>query len=85
MSIKQKKINYSILILFLFALIFAIIVIKSPGNIIRAEKYTNKHLFIYTVYKSLIAVKSYFGIWLPFIIYMIFIFYDYGCKMNVTL
>ena len=76
-SIQQKKINYSILILLIFTVIFSVIVIKSPGNSIRASSYPNKNQIFYAIYKSILAVKSYLGIWLPFIIVFTFIFFDY--------
>ena len=76
-SIQQKKINYSILILLIFTIIFSLIVIKSPGNSIRASSYPNKNQIFYAIYKSILAVKSYLGIWLPFIIVFTFIFFDY--------
>lgn len=79
-SIQQKKINFSILILLIFVIIFSAIVIKSPGNAIRASNYINKNQIFYAIYKSILAVKSYLGIWLPFIIVFTFIFFDYFNK-----
>ncbi len=81
-SIQQKKINFSILILLIFVIIFSAIVIKSPGNSIRASYYPNKNQIFYAIYKSILAVKSYLGIWLPFIIVCTFIFFDYFNKKN---
>jgi len=82
--VQQKKINYSLLILLIFILIFSIIVIKSPGNTIRASSYPNKNQIFYAIYKSILAVKSYLGIWLPFIIVFTFIFFDYfGKTINI--
>ncbi len=79
-SIQQKKINFSILILLIFVVIFSAIVINSPGNTIRASYYPNKNQIFYAIYKSILAVKSYLGIWLPFIIVFTFIFFDYFNK-----
>jgi len=78
--IQLKKINYSLLILLIFVVIFSLIVIKSPGNAIRASYYPNKNQIFYAIYKSILAVKSYLGIWLPFIIVFTFIFFDYFSK-----
>jgi len=79
-SIQQKKINFSILVLLVFVIIFSVIVIKSPGNSIRDSSYPNKNQIFYAIYKSILAVKSYLGIWLPFIIVFTFIFFDYFNK-----
>ncbi len=79
-SFQQKRINFSILILLIFVVIFSAIVIKSPGNAIRASYYPNKNQIFYAIYKSILAVKSYLGIWLPFIIVFTFLFFDYFNK-----
>jgi len=85
-SIQQKKFNFSILILLIFAVVFAVIVIKSPGNVIRASTFSNKNQFFYATYKSILAGTSYLVVWLPFIIVFSFIFFDYfGKKTDIKI
>ncbi len=79
-SIQKKKIHYPILILLIFTFIFSLLVIKSPGNTIRADYYPNKEQFFYSIYKSILAVKSYLGIWLPFIILFTLLYFEYFNK-----
>ncbi len=81
-SIQKQKINYPILILLIFTFVFSIVVIKSPGNSIRADYYPNKEQLFYSIYKSILAVKSYIGIWIPFIILFTILFFDYFNKKN---
>jgi hypothetical protein len=84
--IQKKKFNFSILILLIFAVVFAVIVIKSPGNAIRASTFSNKNQFFYATYKSILAGTSYLGVWLPFIIVFSFIFFDYfGKKTDIKI
>ena len=77
--IEQKKINYSILILFLFVLLFSSIVFLSPGNTIRSAKSGLEHRneFLYSLTKTILATKSFLGKWLPLILYFQFLFFDY--------
>lgn len=77
--IEQKKINYSILILFLFILLFSSIVFLSPGNTMRSARSGLEHRneFLYSLTKTILATKSYLGMWLPLILFFQFLFFDY--------
>lgn len=81
---QNKKINYSLLIVLIFAAIFSMIVFKSPGNVVREAVYPDKHLIGYAFLKSISAVKAYLGIWMPLIIIFTFIYYDYFNKNEQT-
>lgn len=74
---KNKKLNYNLLILLFVAFVFSFIVIKSPGNSVRGTNFPNKHMFFYSIYKTLNILKSYLIIWLPSMIVFILIFYDH--------
>jgi hypothetical protein len=77
--IEQKKINYSILIVFLFVLLFSSIVFLSPGNTLRSSEsgHQHKHEFVYALIKTILATKNYLGIWLPLILFFQLLFFDY--------
>lgn len=75
-----RKINYQILFLLIIALIFAIIELNSQGNVIRATLYPNRHQFFYALYKTLVIIKSYLGIWLPYLIVFLLLFFDFFNK-----
>lgn len=47
-----KKINYTLLVVLFFSLLFSIIVYKSPGNDIRSISFPNRHQFIFSMLKS---------------------------------
>jgi len=79
--LQHKKINHSLLILLLFSILFSIIVVKSPGTAARVATYSNKPQILYAIFKSILAVISYLGIWLPFIFIFIFIYFDYFNKI----
>lgn len=76
--IEQKKINYSILILLIFVLFFSSIVFLSPGNALRssASGHPHRYEFIYSITKTILALKTYFVIWLPLMVVFYFIFFD---------
>lgn len=74
---RDKKINKSILILLIFAMLFSLVVIISPANIIRSSNFPYKHQLFNSIFNSLLAFKNYLAIWLPLIILFTFIFYDY--------
>ncbi|MDO7172753.1 DUF6056 family protein [Mariniflexile sp. AS56] len=83
-SIHHKKINYSLLLLVLCITAFSILVVKSPGNTLRASYFPNKNQLIYSLFKSLVGLKSYIGIWLPLIILFILIYFnDFRRKANI--
>jgi len=79
-SIRKKKIDFPILVLLIFVVIFSFIVINSPGNAIRSSDYANKNQIFYAIYKSVLAIKSYLGIWSPFMIMFTFVFFGYFNK-----
>jgi hypothetical protein len=76
-SFCNKRIDYKILLLLFFVIIFSLIVIESPGNAIRASAYPERNQIFYAIYKSMLAVKSYLGMWLPFIIFFSLLFFDH--------
>jgi len=79
----HKKINYSLFIILLFAIIFSLIVIKSPGNTLRASNFQDEHELFSAVFNTVIAAINHLMKWIPIIIISIFIFYDYfNTKIN---
>jgi hypothetical protein len=83
-SIKQRKINYELLVAIIFMAAFSLIVVKSPGSASRVTTYPNNQQFLYSFFKTLSATKSYVGDWIPTIILFLFIFFDYFNK-NISL
>jgi len=77
---QNKKINYSILAIIFFAVIFSLIVIKSPGNTLRASHFLNKYQITDAIFNSVFATYTYSIKWLPFIIISSFIYFDYFNK-----
>lgn len=75
----SKKINYSILIVLIFAIVSSIIVIKSPGNSIRGTNYPKSHQF-FAIKQSIFAFKRNLEKWLPIIILFTYLYYDYFRK-----
>ena len=71
-----KKINYSLLILLVFAGIFSLIVILSPGNFIRGEYYPNSHQIFNSAFQSFFQVLNHMIRWVPFTILVAIIFFD---------
>ena len=82
-----KKIDLSMLILLIFAIAFSMIVIWSPGNVVRTSHLPpNKHQFFESVFDSILAVKKYMLHWSELIILFTLIFYNYfDEKIDVNL
>ncbi|MGB5417241.1 DUF6056 family protein [Algibacter sp.] len=79
-SIKHRKINFSVLSLLFFMLIFTIVVIKSPGSASRADTYPGNQQFLYSITKTISATKRHLGDWLPTIIVALLLFFEYFSK-----
>lgn len=77
--LQQKKINYSLLALLVFAVIFSLIVINSPGNAIRASKFQDNHQILITIVKTVLLSILYCLKWLPIIFLSIAIYYKNFC------
>lgn len=83
--LQLKKIDYSILIILIFAIIFSLIVIISPGNTVRALSFPNNHLIIDSTFNSIIAAYSFSIKLLPIIIISSLIYFDYfNVKINIS-
>lgn len=78
--VQDKKINKSILLILLFAILFSMVVIISPGNSARSSYFSNNHQFFDSIINSFLAYKKYIIHWLPLIILIILIFYNYFAK-----
>ncbi len=75
-SINNKKVEKSFLILLIFVITYSIIVFIAPGNSARSSVFSNNHQFVYSVLNSFIDFKKYILYWLPFII--IFVLYYFN-------
>lgn len=63
--LKEKSISSFTVIIFSITIIFSLVVFFSPGNAIRGMNFPEKHQFLYSVKKSLVAMRGYIGLWLP--------------------
>ncbi len=73
---KEKKINYSLLILLVFAFIFSLVVYFSPGNTVRGNTIPNDHQFAFSAWQAVIQTINHLRLWLPLSIVFILIFFD---------
>ncbi|HOV10792.1 MAG TPA: DUF6056 family protein [Bacteroidales bacterium] len=74
--IKEKKINFSLLILLVFAFIFSLVVYFSPGNTVRGNTIPNDHQFAFSAWQAAIQTINHLRLWLPLSIVFILIFFD---------
>lgn len=75
--IQQKKVNYSLLTVLIFAVIFSLIVIKAPGNALRAKEFENNHQIPITIVKTILLAILYSLKWLPIILISATIYYKH--------
>lgn len=73
---KEKKINFSLLILLVFAFIFSLVVYFSPGNTVRGNTIPNDHQFAFSAWQAVIQTINHLRLWLPLSIVFILIFFD---------
>ncbi|RIA10270.1 hypothetical protein OE09_2125 [Flavobacteriaceae bacterium MAR_2010_72] len=65
----ERKVNTQILMVFITCVLLSVFVLLSPGNAIRALGYTrDNHQFFEAFFNSLLALKTYVGVWLPFLL-----------------
>lgn len=80
---KSQKINYFLLSLLVVAGICSAIVYFSPGNIIRASSYPDKHKPIYAFLKTVNGISTYLAIWVPFIVLSSLVYIGYLNKKKI--
>jgi hypothetical protein len=79
----RQKFEFQLLVLLSFVFVFALLVIKSPGNAVRASAYPNKNHFIYSLTKAILLAIIYIKKWLPFILVFTIIFMEsFGKKIE---
>lgn len=75
--VQHRTLNYSVLVLLLCSILFSLIVINAPGNMIRKEFYSGKYNLADAFIDTVKALKNYLSNWLPLIIALILIYYHY--------
>ncbi len=75
-SINVKKVNYLLLILVIFTVIFSIIVIVAPGNIGRGSHFPDRHKLIFSTVQSILEIQKYLSKWLPLTIVFTILLFD---------